>query len=147
MNGRDTTVANLAEYRSREGGGPPLPPVEPPREPPHDPPDMKPRLAKVEAAVERLSGRVDGLKDSLHAMQWSLGTILTVGLVAIGWLVNVGNTRTAEVSGRLDRLLERQADSAAAANARFDRLLEQRAGQPPAPVVIQVPAPPPDRAP
>lgn len=40
---------------------------------------------------------------------------------------------------RLDRFLERQAETASAANARFDRLLEQRAAQPPSPIVIQVP--------
>ncbi len=92
--------------------------------------------------MESLKGVMDGFKDSLRAMQWALGMTLAVGLAGLGWLIAIGNSRTSEVNTRLDRFLERQADTAAAANSRFDRLLEQRAAQPAAPIVIQLPAVP-----
>lgn len=116
---------------------------------PPDPPDMTElaervgrldaRIGSLERVVESLRGLMDGFKDSLRAMQWSLGIILAVGLAALGWMLSIGNARVAEMNVRLDRFLERQAETASAANARFDRLLEHRAAQPVAPVVIQVP--------
>lgn len=109
---------------------------------------LKRDTAGVKVAVESLKGIMDGFKDSLRAMQWSLGIILALGLAALGWMLNVGNARIAEMNSRLDRFLERQAEAASTANARFDRLLEQRAAQPPAPIVIQVPpARPPGESP
>lgn len=110
---------------------------------------LKRDTAAVKTAVESLKGSLDGFKDSLRTMQWSLGIILALGLAALGWMLSIGNTRVAELNSRLDRFLERQTDTANAANARFDRLLEQRAAQPAAPVVIQLPAAqrPPDTPP
>jgi hypothetical protein len=46
-----------------------------------------------------------------------------------------------DINVRLDRFLERQAETAMAANQRMDRILEQRAAVPPAPIIIQLPPP------
>jgi hypothetical protein len=92
------------------------------------------RVGKVETAIE-------GLR---HAQTIVLG-VLGLGFSALlGLMIYFGQDIGGEVRDinvRLDRFLERQADTAAAANQRMDRLLEQRAVASPAPIIIQLPPP------
>ncbi len=104
---------------------------------------MAAEVGGMRNAVDGLKTAFDGFKDSLRTMQWAITAVLGVGVFALGILVTVGIGRLTEINGRLDRFLERQAESAAAANSRFDRLFEQRAVAPPAaPVIIQMPGQP-----
>ena len=92
------------------------------------------RVGKVETAVE-------GLR---HA-QTTVLCVLGLGFSALlGLMVYFGQDIGGElrdINVRLDRFLERQAETATAANQRMDRILEQRAASPPAPIIIQLPPP------
>ncbi|MCZ8148965.1 MAG: hypothetical protein O9325_14110, partial [Roseomonas sp.] len=84
---------------------------------------------------------IEGLR---HAQTIVLG-VLALGFSALlGLMVYFGQDIGGDIrdmNARFDRFLERQADTAAAANQRMDRILEQRASAPPAPVIIQLPPP------
>lgn len=98
-------------------------------------------LQGLEVRVGKVETAIDGLR---HAQTIVLG-VLGLGFSALlGLMVYFGQDIGGEVRDinvRLDRFLERQAETAAAANQRMDRILEQRAGTAPAPIIIQLPPP------
>jgi hypothetical protein len=99
------------------------------------------RLHGLEARVGKVETAIDGLR---HAQTVVLG-VLGLGFSAmLGLMVYFGQDiggQVRDMNARFDRFLERQADTAAAANQRMDRLLEQRAVASPAPIIIQLPPP------
>jgi len=98
-------------------------------------------LHGLEVRVGKVETAIDGLR---HAQTIVLG-VLGLGFSALlGLMVYFGQDIGGEVrdmNASFDRFLERQAETAAAANQRMDRILEQRAGVAPAPIIIQLPPP------